>query len=56
MASPAPGGPPPGAQAILALRAIITNGDFDPYWTFHQQQELHRNDLDHYQERFDLVA
>jgi hypothetical protein len=24
-----------GAEAILKLRAIITNGDFDEYWQFH---------------------
>ena len=23
-----------GAQAVLALRAVITNGDFDTYWAF----------------------
>ena len=45
-----------GAQAVLALRAVIANGDLDAYWHFHQQQELRRNHLDHYQERFDLVA
>jgi len=38
----------PGAQAVLALRAVITNGDFEQYWQFHQQQELRRNHLDHY--------
>ena len=45
-----------GAQAVLALRAVSSNGDLDAYWAFHQQQELRRNHLDHYQERFDLVA
>ena len=24
----------PGAQAILALRAVITNGDFEQYWQY----------------------
>ncbi|MGO9977256.1 MAG: hypothetical protein ACLP01_31515 [Solirubrobacteraceae bacterium] len=28
-----------GAEAILALRALISNGDFDSYWTFHLAQE-----------------
>src|SRR6266545_4329957 len=28
-----------GAEAILKLRALATNGDFDAYWTYHQQQE-----------------
>lgn len=45
----------PGAQAILQLRAVIANGDFDEYWAWHQQQELRRNHLDRYQE-LDLAA
>jgi hypothetical protein len=45
----------PGAEAILRLRAVIANGDFDEYWQWHQQQELHRNHLDHYQ-KLDLAA
>jgi hypothetical protein len=28
-----------GAEAILKLRALATNGDFDAYWAYHQQQE-----------------
>jgi hypothetical protein len=28
-----------GAEAILALRTLTSNGDFDAYWTYHQQQE-----------------
>ena len=31
-----------GAEAILTLRALITNGDFDQYWTFHLAQEHRR--------------
>jgi hypothetical protein len=34
----------PGAEAILKLRALISNGDFDAYWTFHlthEQQRVH---------------
>jgi hypothetical protein len=45
----------PGAEAVLQLRAVVANGDFDDYWTWHQQQELHRNHLDRYQE-LDLAA
>ena len=45
----------PGAQAVLRLRALIANGDFDEYWQWHQQQELRRNHLDRYQE-LDLAA
>jgi hypothetical protein len=32
-----------GAEAVLRLRAIEGNGDFDDYFTFHQQQEKQRN-------------
>ena len=31
-----------GAEAILKLRALTTNGDFDAYWRFHLDQEQHR--------------
>ena len=30
-----------GAEAILKLRALITNGDFEEYWHFHLAQERH---------------
>jgi hypothetical protein len=45
----------PGAEAVLRLRAVIANGDFETYWRWHQQQELRRNHLDHYQ-ALDLAA
>jgi hypothetical protein len=45
----------PGAEAVLRLRAVIANGDFDEYWQWHQQQELRRNHLNRYQE-LDLAA
>jgi len=32
-----------GAEALLALRAVITNGDFATYWRYHLRQERHRN-------------
>lgn len=32
-----------GAEAILKLRALITNGDFDNYWGYHVAHERHRN-------------
>jgi hypothetical protein len=32
-----------GAEAVLKLRAIRANGDFDDYWTFHLNNEQHRN-------------
>jgi hypothetical protein len=36
----------PGAEAVLRLRALIANGDFDDYWAFHRSREharLHRS-------------
>jgi len=32
-----------GAEAILKLRALRSNGDFDDYFSFHLAQERHRN-------------
>jgi hypothetical protein len=32
----------PGAETILKLRAIRSNGDFDDYWRYHLAQERHR--------------
>lgn len=32
----------PGAEAILKLRALISNGDFDDYWDYHLAQEHKR--------------
>ena len=32
-----------GAEAILKLRALISNNDFDNYWEYHLAQERHRN-------------
>uniref|UniRef100_UPI00037BA862 ISKra4 family transposase n=1 Tax=Streptomyces hokutonensis TaxID=1306990 RepID=UPI00037BA862 len=31
-----------GAEAVLQLRALITNGDFDNYWAFHAAREHQR--------------
>jgi hypothetical protein len=31
-----------GAEAILKLRALHSNGDFDDYWAYHLAQEQHR--------------
>ena len=30
-----------GAEAILKLRAIKANGDFEEYWRYHLAQEHH---------------
>jgi hypothetical protein len=32
----------PGAEAILKLRALHSNGDFDTYWHYHLEQERRR--------------
>jgi hypothetical protein len=39
-----------GAEAVLRLRALISNGDFDAYWTRHLTREHHRTRLTHYQD------
>lgn len=31
-----------GAETVLKLRAVRTNGDFDVYWHYHLNQERHR--------------
>ena len=31
-----------GAEAVLKLRAVLSNGDFDQYWTWHLAQEQQR--------------
>jgi len=31
-----------GADAVLKLRALCSNGDFDNYWAFHVAQERRR--------------
>jgi hypothetical protein len=37
-----------GAEAVLKLRALRTNGDFDEYLAYHFKQERHRNHLSRY--------
>ena len=34
-----------GAEAVLQLRALRANGDFDAYWAWHLQRENERNHL-----------
>ena len=45
-----------GAEAILRLRAIIDNGDFEAYWAFHLRCEHDRIYQTHDQDRYDLIA
>ena len=44
------------AEAVLKLRALIANGDFDAYWTFHLAQEHQRIPQARYQRQHDLAA
>jgi hypothetical protein len=37
-----------GGEAVLKLRALYLNGDFDDYWEFHLMQEHQRNHASHY--------
>ena len=37
-----------GAEAILKLRALRSNGDFDAYWRYHLSQERQRVRLRRY--------
>lgn len=36
------------AEAILKLRAIVTSGDFEEYWAFHERREHERNHAQRY--------
>jgi hypothetical protein len=45
-----------GAEAILKLRALITNGDFEPYWRFHLRKEHERIRHARYRESVTLAA
>jgi hypothetical protein len=31
-----------GAEAVLRLRAVVSNGDLDPYWRYHTAREHER--------------
>ena len=45
-----------GAEAILKLRALEDNGDFDAYWAFHLAQEHHRVHQARYQDDYSLTT
>ena len=38
-----------GAEAVLRLRSLRSSGDFDEYWSFHEEQERIRNHTSRYQ-------
>lgn len=47
------------AEAVLRLRALIANGDFDDYWEFHQRrqhQRIHQVRYEHPERIFTLAA
>src|SRR6266496_124807 len=45
-----------GAEAILTLRALVANGDFNAYWAHHLKQEHQRVHLSRYQQDYTLTA
>jgi hypothetical protein len=45
-----------GAEAVLKLRAVIANGDFDRYWRYHLRREHERIHHARYRESFVLAA
>ncbi|MFJ8929945.1 ISKra4 family transposase [Streptomyces sp. NPDC102364] len=45
-----------GAEAVLQLRALITNGDFNDYWTFHAAREHQRLYPSPDQQNYSLIA
>lgn len=45
-----------GAEAVLKLRAVISNGDFGEYWAFHLRQEHQRIYQAHRQDGETLAA
>jgi len=40
----------PSAEAVLRLRSILSSGDFDEYWRFHEDAEARRNHSSRYAE------
>lgn len=45
-----------GAEAVLELRALIDDGDFDSYWVFHLEREYRRFCPGPDQHRYQLTA
>jgi hypothetical protein len=45
-----------GAEAVLKLRALRSNGDFDAYWAWYEQQEFTRNHQARYRNQLILAA
>ena len=45
-----------GAEAVLRLRAVIDNGDFEAYWAFHVRREHDRVHQARHQTGYQLIA
>lgn len=45
-----------GAEALLLLRAVIANGDFDTYWQYHLDREHQRTHGSRYKDQLALAA
>jgi hypothetical protein len=45
-----------GAEAVLKLRALVSNGDFDKYWSWHLKQEYQRVHRSRYRDAYALAA
>lgn len=45
-----------GAEAVLLLRAVITNGDMDAFWAFHLEREYERTHAVRYPDQLALAA
>ncbi len=45
-----------GAEAVLTLRAMLANGDFNAYWTYHLEREHERVHHSRYRQDFTLTA
>jgi hypothetical protein len=46
----------PGGEAVLLLRAVIANGDFEEYWQFHVRREYQRTHAVLYQKQLNIAA
>lgn len=44
------------AEAVLLLRAVITNGDFDQYWDYHLRRDHQRTHASRYRNQLTLAA
>jgi hypothetical protein len=45
-----------GAEAVLTLRALLDNGDFDAYWAFHVERERFRVHQACHRDGYGLIA